>query len=61
MEKKPLLPDLKSFQGRVTRQKMSTELETKRNPTKHVVLNYIVNKTLPHSSVSSSEAMGDDL
>lgn len=38
---------------------MSTDPETKRNPTKPVVLNYIVNKTLPHSSVSSSEAMGD--
>lgn len=59
-ETKPPLPQLKSFSGQGdTWQKMSTELKTKRNETKHVVLNYIDNKTLPPSSVYSTEAMGD--
>lgn len=58
MKNKRLLPDPQSFSGQGdTWQKTSTELKTKRNSTKHVVLHYIVNKLLP--SGSASEAMGD--
>lgn len=49
----------KAFQGRVTHdRKCLQSLKQKKTWTKHVVLNYIVNKILPLSSVSP-EARGD--
>lgn len=50
----------KAFHSRVTQQKTSTELKTKRNWTKHVVLNYIVNKTLPPSSLTQFSVSWSD-